>query len=747
MWYHMYIVFLVFTQFCRLGEAFTPGPPASEFMIGTCNPSGISNKFEVITTLPCGIWNVAETQASSEQLASFRRFVKSTGRLQSHNRWVTSGAPAPLRAGSSTSGAWTGVLQLSSYPSRSVSIPWPSSQFQSGRVLVSTFHVGAARVTGAVVYGFPTGPTYSNPRALTNSLLQPITHEVVCGLQGPRYIAGDFNCIPGAVEEMELWVSRGWKEVQQLAWDVWKQPIQPTSKNSTQSDHIWISPELQACIHSVSVSDLAFPDHATVQAVFQVSQPDMVQNHWPTPAHLNWDEIDIDVWQASVDRYHRPFQWHGPSSSEYADWCKLYETSLDPFHASGLGMPAACKGRGQTISPRRRQLQLSVPKVSRPGEEPVASGLLGRSVLLWYKQLRRIQSLCHAVAADKQSPQAVLYRNQLWHSILAAKGFRTSFSCWWATRSVQLEHAPHMLPQSVPCCVGIKLIFEDFKANYRRYESWQLRQRAQALNAKRRADAASRFQVIKHSHKEPLTSIVDVHSQHIRTIEGHADLVAVDDDFPEEGLLGWQVDSTEAAVARVGPGVYRVRADIALQSGAVLTCSQLQADVAQIHKRLEELWVERWQKHKDVPAEAWQRIVAFARAYLPSASLQLPAISYEMWIGAVKRFKGKAARGPDAWSRADLIRMPRPLVEDVLHLFQCIERTGQWPTQLLTGLVHSLEKHCEARTVDQYRPITVFSMLYRCWAGIRASQLLRFFSQLADATQCGFLQDRETSDI
>ena len=286
-----------------------------------------------------------------------------------------------------------------------------------------------------------------------------------------------------------------------------------------------------------------------------------------------------------------------------------------------------------------------------------------------------------------------------------------------------------------------------FRVNYRRYEAWQFRKRAETLKARRHSDSASCFQVVKPERSEPLASIVEPFSQPIRTVPGLPGLVAVDEDYPEEGVLRWSLDGHDACVSRVGPGVYRVDCDRLFLPTSMLTCHCMQAEVKQIQEGLERLWKARWHKHKDTPTSQWDRIIGFARAYLPKCSVDLPDLSIEALNAALRRFKPKAARGPDGWSKADLINLPPEFQQDVVNMFRRIELIGQWPDQITVGLVHSLAKIPHAETVDQFRPITWFSMLYRCWASLRTSPLLTHLGRLATSTQSGFLPDCAASDV
>ena len=120
----------------------------------------------------------------------------------------------------------------------------------------------------------------------------------------------------------------------------------------------------------------------------------------------------------------------------------------------------------------------------------------------------------------------------------------------------------------------------------------------------------------------------------------------------------------------------------------------------------------------------------------------------DMWRCAVQQFRPKAARGPDGFSRCDLRHMPDSFTWELLEMFRHLETTDmEWPRQLRTGLVIATAKCKDAHEEQQYRPITLFSMLFRSWAKLRTKQMLQQLSQVMPAEALGFLPHRETTEI
>ena len=78
-----------------------------------------------------------------------------------------------------------------------------------------------------------------------------------------------------------------------------------------------------------------------------------------------------------------------------------------------------------------------------------------------------------------------------------------------------------------------------------------------------------------------------------------------------------------------------------------------------------------------------------------------------------------AARGPDGFAKLDLLHM-RPshvqslIVQSLISLSSCVEAGEcEWPHQMLTGLVHCLDKAVDASGLNGFRPIVRRSIVYR----------------------------------
>ena len=63
-------------------------------------------------------------------------------------------------------------------------------------------------------------------------------------------------------------------------------------------------------------------------------------------------------------------------------------------------------------------------------------------------------------------------------------------------------------------------------------------------------------------------------------------------------------------------------------------------------------------------------------------------------------------------------------------MFEASESHGSWPEQLVQGKVVSLAKVAAPKSPNDFRPITVFSLLYRIWSSFHAKRALHFLDTI-----------------
>lgn len=159
-------------------------------------------------------------------------------------------------------------------------------------------------------------------------------------------------------------------------------------------------------------------------------------------------------------------------------------------------------------------------------------------------------------------------------------------------------------------------------------------------------------------------------------------------------------------------------------------------------------WVKRWDRHKGQPDSQWEPFIQFFRQQVPPGPpLHYQEVTTTEWYSTLKKKKKKAAVGPDGWAREDLLRLPLNQTESLLRLIGKIENGQPWPRSMVTGIIHSLEKVHDAAKVTQFRPITIFSLIYRTYTTIRARQLLRHLTSQVPVSCYGNVPNRSATQV
>ena len=77
----------------------------------------------------------------------------------------------------------------------------------------------------------------------------------------------------------------------------------------------------------------------------------------------------------------------------------------------------------------------------------------------------------------------------------------------------------------------------------------------------------------------------------------------------------------------------------------------------------------------------------------------------------------------DRWSPADLHSLPDRLLGWLADLLREVERLSKWPARLAKGYTTLIPKKGPTGPVN-IRPLTVLSMVYTLWAGVRLADAI-----------------------
>ena len=413
-------------------------------------------------------------------------------------------------------------------------------------------------------------------------------------------------------------------------------------------------------------------------------------------------------------------------------------------HTSPDGLAARCRGRCQRTQPQRRQPEAPLSKPSRQGE---VVDLTGWAVAKWFKQLRRLQSLRHAIKTDSPTEQAQEHLHRLWYSIYTAKGFEGAFHRWWPRRPVQHQGAPRQLQGLRLTVEVVETLYTDFQANFRKFESWHIRQRHKVIQKRYESNQHQIYQALTRPRALEVDHLLEMRDYTILAHEQETGLTHLDKDI-EGGFhsQSWDVEEEATKVVQAHGDLITLETSTLPTSGQTLTSTRTITDEQELQDNFAGEWRARWNAHLDLPEDVWNRAIAFGIHFLPKGKLEYAEVEMLEWDRALRRLKPTAARGPDGLSKADLQNAPRAHQQQLVSLYGKIEQgLSAWPDQLLQGTVIALAKKPTSQAVLDYRPVTIYGIPYRLWSSVRARTALRHVEQYCNFGMYGFLPGREAA--
>eukprot|EP00438_Fugacium_kawagutii_P036701 Skav200933 [mRNA] locus=scaffold2433:377025:382227:+ [translate_table: standard] len=723
----------------RVGEASHPGP-YHNVVLGCSNPGGLRSKECLAIGQGPGIWTFSETQLSMYTQRSAARALRVAAQADGRHIRALFGAPAPLRPRSLWAGGWTGVCSVSDFPAKVVQIEWPPDVWESGRVLATQHYVGPQVLTVISLYGLPRGPTWPQAAQLMNEILGFITKTFIFGHSGHVAIQGDFNFSPHELDHFHLWKSLGWIDAQTLAENRWQQERKPTCKGSTERDLIWLSPSLASICTQVQVEDV-FADHSSVSVVLELAEDSTCYWTWPRPSLIPWDRVDCSGWHESCS--HLQFVAPEDSTQFLQAFSHSFESSLEG-HVQGQDRlhPSQC-GRAKRLKPQPISHTPCCARASRQGELALTSDLVGRAVQVWFKQARRLQSYVHAIRAGKDSLDAVTYRVELWSSILHAKGFSPSFPEWWLTQDFAALLGS--LPLSPPDVRAAEEFFRAFQHAFRQFERWHLTNKDKLIRAKYESSYQAIFSELRDPAPDQIDCLWTSTSYRVLAVKPQSNAVLLDHPVEEIPSAKWFRNGCEVHIRTFVEEMVVFETWPQLEPEDVLVQHTHTKNDAEVHSALIHLWKARWQDSRMLSDVDWNRVTSFVRAFMPTFPFVVEDLQPDEWLRTVRRLSKTAARGADGYSKLDLLNMSSYHLELLLRFFNDIERgVRTWPLQFYESIVLGLAKQIGAHEAGHFRPIVLFSMLYRIWGSLRCRQLLRQLERYAHSDALGFMPGRET---
>lgn len=323
-------------------------------------------------------------------------------------------------------------------------------------------------------------------------------------------------------------------------------------------------------------------------------------------------------------------------------------------------------------------------------------------------------------SSPKKSEALARHKQTLWMSIRRAPGFPHGFIQFWKQLPELKKQSVPVLPVAAPDVQTATVIFGVFQAEFTELERLLIAVRKFRARERREGDRNVIFRDVAKPSGLPIQSLVEEATRVVSEVSSDGLTVTIDAAwdsttqplFGPHGTLDFHsLDGREIQFDR----------PTHLEVGDCIRQEKYIGDVHEVFRSFIKFWESMWLRNAELPIETWDPFMQDLQARVPPAPGIMPysPITVDEWTAAAAAKKVHTAAGPDGVSRMDLTRMPRSLVEQLVSLINRCE-TGQceWPQVILHGHVSSLEKHSQAMSPKDYRPITVLSVVYRVYASI-----------------------------
>lgn len=718
-----------------------PGP----HIFANANPTGLMGKSANLAALGQASATIAvqETHLTAQGISRFRKELawQKTGLNMTH------GAPAPPKNQSlrTMGGKQTGVAYISHHPIRNLVHHWSSEDYASGRCLASAAYINKRWVTMGTVYGFNEGAHSIEVQQHTDRLLTGLTTRVVDGAHGLRMVSGDWNLERTNIPQADYWESKGWIEAQQLAAKKWHRPRMCTCKRTTVKDFLYLSPEVIPYVEDIQLDWSSFADHAVILVhLSDIDAPPKVPM-WRKPKPIQWTKPQqhSSEWVCLVQPTHDMDQWYQAIWADAED----YANHLNKSHGLPKLLPHQT-GRASTKEVVWTNSQAAPVKPNRKGDIQSELASTNMTHARWTKQVRRLQHYARAASSESTQMTLAEHKASLWRKIRQATGFQHGFDTWWNQLDKVFPSSPLSLPFGPPAADVALGIFEEFAYHYRALEKSLMKARHEYAKQRRTKDPMLIYRDLQRDRAEPVQTIVQNHTIAITSRREIQDQVHITLQEPlPEGFQSVTINQIPVQIAQTDQNEFAIPAETAAQLKNEITLRKNTGDIGQILEAFESEWAPRWQKHDNIDHTKWDTIIDFFKTALPERKVEFPPITATIWRRAVNNKRKGAAVGPDGVAKADLQALPDSTLQQLLDMIQSIEIGYPWPSQAITGLVAALAKKPNSEETKDFRPITIYSMVYRTWSSIRGRQCLQFLQSIVPHTLLGNIPGRSPKKL
>ena len=530
---------------------------------------------------------------------------------------------------------------------------------------------------GVTLYGTPCVPTHPRARENTNNLLTEAV-AVLRQMDGPKCSGGDLNhdlsSLP-AVQELE---QLGFREVQDIWFDMTGEPPKATCKLKTRRDFLFVSQELVPWVSGVRVNYHTWVDHATLVASFTCNVRSFDRFPWTFPQPLPWKKV-----VASCPSMPVHFDSDDPSSMYLQFWKGVEANVVDVLHTRGVHLDAKSFGRARYTEPRCISSSSRPVAVGRQGE--LTPGFFGVSMLHkhWFRQARRLQSFVRLVGVAQRSSNHIEHTVSLWRAILQAPGFKPDFASWWTFRHKTVGEIS-MIPQHPPSAAIALEIFRALEWEVRQLES-RLKKCRRGKTKRQGVSLQQLFREVKRDAPETVDVLLQTKTATVIEIRHDDASLVLDKPVSFDAQRPIVCAGRPLALEVVTPDQLWVSDVCELDRvpiGAAVVQRQATGRLADVFHAFIEQWNSRWGRHRNVPLSQWNDIISFAQQHLGTVVCEGVTLTVPLVRAVARSKKHCAAIGLDGVSRAD-VNLDANQIQALILFFHTAHQQGAWPKQML----------------------------------------------------------------
>ena len=342
------------------------------------------------------------------------------------------------------------------------------------------------------------------------------------------------------------------------------------------------------------------------------------------------------------------------------------------------------------------------------------------------KQLRRVQTVVLQLRSfiKTQFESAKGAALETWCAILAANGYPETFT-QFALEQWGIAIPGFLEPQHLPI---VELLFENMKVHQTSWEYQIAKLRQHKYKASMESDwnkgGRAHALEVKPPPKQEISMLEIPYQMRITRLRHHKtgpfwitchETVPPGVQFVLQGETKFHILECKEKNLRLDKPLPGPRADCDVLLLAPTT------DLVQVTALTMDFWRKFWFSRDEPDLDEVCRLLTT----IPPVPCFEEEITEREVVEAIGKSKSSRARGPDNWSNEDLKNLDSELIRQLVALFNGFQLSGEWPPELLDATVALLPKEYAVTSLDQTRPVTILSVLYRLWSKIITTKFLR----------------------